>query len=56
MGLSIWGDKKLNNLLTIFGRVLKEFKIDLNQRSSFYLNPLIDDLVLDAGWGTVLKW
>ena len=51
MGVSVWGDKKNNNLMTSIRASIIEAGIELpDERSNFYLYKKIEELAEKCGW------
>lgn len=57
LGLTIWGDKTKNNFTPMFGKAVMALGLPPpKDRSPFYLRELIDEMVVECGWETELKW
>jgi len=51
MGVTIWGDKKLSNLLNLNMQALEDWGIPApNIRSNFHLYNKLEQLAAETGW------
>ena len=57
LGLTIWGDKKLSNFMTLPVEAMKELGIPVpNLRENFHLYKKIESLAEECGWEVVIQW
>lgn len=57
LGVSVWGNKDNNNLMTSIRESYLEANVELpEERSNFHLYKKVPALSEKCGWETVLNW
>lgn len=57
LGVSVWGNKNNNNLMTSIRESYIEANVPLpDERSNFHLYKKVSHLASECGWETVLNW
>ena len=57
LGVTVWGNQKHSNLLTIMTEAMKANNMEIpNERSHSHLFNKLDELAEETGWKIVTQW